>query len=171
MIICDIRIDVNICEPHYVNLFFLWTSSIVQMLVFITFDIFLTTWHLLTFLSLAYVVWGKVIISHLSVCLHRRSSWGYLSQLEGGTYLGQGGTLLGWRYLTLLGVPTLSRGLPTFMRGYLPWLERYLPWPGGTYPGLGRGIYTGHGGTFLGGGSTYPDWGYLPQLGWIPLLE
>ena len=22
MIICDIKIDVNICEPHYVNLFF-----------------------------------------------------------------------------------------------------------------------------------------------------
>ena len=165
MIICDIRIDINICEPHYVNLFFLWTSSIVQVLVFIKFDIFLTTWHLLTFLSLAYEVWGKVIISHLSVCLHGRSSWGYLSQLEGGTYLGQGGTLLGWRYLTLLGVPTLARGLPTFMRGYLPWLQRYLPWPGGTYPGLGRGIYTGHGGTFLSGGSTYPDWGYLPQLG------
>ena len=43
MIICDIKIDVNICEPHYVNLFFLLTSSIVQGLVFITFDVFLTT--------------------------------------------------------------------------------------------------------------------------------
>ena len=24
-IICDIKIDVNMCEPHYVNLFFTWT--------------------------------------------------------------------------------------------------------------------------------------------------
>ena len=163
MIICDNKIDIKFCEPHYVNLFFLWTSSIVKVLVFITFDIFLATWHLLTFLSFSYVVWRKVIFSHLSVCLHGGSSWGYLSQLgEGGTYLGQGGTLLGWRYLPLLGVPTLARGLPTFVRGYLSWLGRYLPWPGGTYPGLGRGIYTGHGGTFLSGGSTYTHWGYLP---------
>ena len=94
MIICDIKIDFNICEPHYVNVFFLWNSSIVQMLVFFTFDIFLTTWHLLTFLSLAYVVWGKVIISHLSVCLHRGSSWGYLSQLGG--YLPWPGMYLHW---------------------------------------------------------------------------
>ena len=28
-IICDVKIDVNICEPHCVNLIFLWTSSIV----------------------------------------------------------------------------------------------------------------------------------------------
>ena len=47
-IICDVKIDVNICERHYVN-FFLWTSSIVQVFDFVTFDIFLTTWHLLTF--------------------------------------------------------------------------------------------------------------------------
>ena len=39
-IICDVKIDVNMCEPHYVNLFFLWTSSIIHV-----FD-FLTTWHL-----------------------------------------------------------------------------------------------------------------------------
>ena len=45
-IICDVKIDVNICEPHCVNLFFLWTSSIVQVFDFLTFDIFLTTWHL-----------------------------------------------------------------------------------------------------------------------------
>ena len=38
---CDIKIDLNICEPHYVNLFFLWTSSIVQVFDFLTFDIFL----------------------------------------------------------------------------------------------------------------------------------
>ena len=40
------KIDVNMCEPHYVNLFFLWTSSIVYVFDFLTFDIFLTIWHL-----------------------------------------------------------------------------------------------------------------------------
>ena len=40
------KIDVNVCEPHYVNLFFLWTSSIVYVFDFLTFDIFLTFWHL-----------------------------------------------------------------------------------------------------------------------------
>ena len=44
--ISDVKIDVNMCEPHYVNLFFLWTSSIVQMFDYLTFDIFLTTWYL-----------------------------------------------------------------------------------------------------------------------------
>ena len=28
-IICDVKIDANTCEPDYVNLFLLWTSSIV----------------------------------------------------------------------------------------------------------------------------------------------
>ena len=50
----DVKIDVNICEPHYVNLlFFLWTSSIVQMFDIshlfdnlTSLDIFLTIWHL-----------------------------------------------------------------------------------------------------------------------------
>ena len=45
-IICDIKIDNTMCEPHYVNLFFLWTSSIVHVFDFLTFDILLTTWHL-----------------------------------------------------------------------------------------------------------------------------
>ena len=44
--ISDVKIDINMCEPHYVNLFFLWTSSIVCMFDYLTFDIFLTTWHL-----------------------------------------------------------------------------------------------------------------------------
>ena len=44
--ISDVKIDVNMCEPHYVNLFFLWTSSIVQMFDYLTFDIFLTFWHI-----------------------------------------------------------------------------------------------------------------------------
>ena len=52
----------------------------------------------------------------------------------GGIYLGQGGTLLGWRYVLCLEYPSLAGELPTFARGYLPWLVRYLPWPGGTYP-------------------------------------
>ena len=42
-IICDVKIDVNMFEPHYVNLFFLSTSSIVHVFDFLTFDIFLTT--------------------------------------------------------------------------------------------------------------------------------
>ena len=37
---CDVKIDINMCEPHYVNLF-LWTSLIVQVFNFLTFDIFL----------------------------------------------------------------------------------------------------------------------------------
>ena len=45
-IICDVKIDISMCEPHYVNLFFLWTSSIVHVFDFLTFDIFLITWHL-----------------------------------------------------------------------------------------------------------------------------
>ena len=36
----------NMCELHYVNLFFLWTSSIVHVFDLLTSDIFLTTWHL-----------------------------------------------------------------------------------------------------------------------------
>ena len=49
--IFDIKIDINICEPHYVNLFFLWTSSIVCMFDFLIFDIFLTTSHLFDILT------------------------------------------------------------------------------------------------------------------------
>ena len=45
-IIFDIKIDVNMCEPHYVNLYFLWTSSIVHVVDFLTFDIIFATWHL-----------------------------------------------------------------------------------------------------------------------------
>ena len=62
----------------------------------------------------------------------------------GCTYLGHRGTLLGWGYLPLLGVPTLARGLPTFVRGYLPWL-------GSTYLGQGVPILA-PGGTYLFGG-------------------
>ena len=40
------KIDINMCEPHYVNLFFLWTSSIVYVFDYLTFDIFLTFWHI-----------------------------------------------------------------------------------------------------------------------------
>ena len=40
--ICHIKIDINMCEPHYVYLFFLWTSSIVQVFDYLAIDIFLT---------------------------------------------------------------------------------------------------------------------------------
>ena len=42
IIIFDVKIGINICEPHYVHLFFLRTSSIVHVIDFLTFDIFLT---------------------------------------------------------------------------------------------------------------------------------
>ena len=40
--IWDVKIDINMCEPHYVYLFFLWTSSIVQVFDYLAIDIFLT---------------------------------------------------------------------------------------------------------------------------------
>ena len=47
--IFDIKIDVNMCEPHYVNLFFLWTSlhslCVWHLTSFWHFDLFLTFWH------------------------------------------------------------------------------------------------------------------------------
>ena len=49
--IFDVKIDVSICKPHYFNLFFLWTSSIVCMFDFWIFNIFLTTWHLFDILT------------------------------------------------------------------------------------------------------------------------
>ena len=60
--IFNIKIDINICEPHYVN-FFLWTSYIVFMFEFLIFDIFLTTWHLFDILT------HQLNLNHLS--LHR----------------------------------------------------------------------------------------------------
>ena len=58
--IFDIKIDINICEPHYLNLFFLWTSSIVCMFDFLIFDILLTTWHLFDILT------HQLNLNHLS---------------------------------------------------------------------------------------------------------
>ena len=49
--IFDVKIDINMCEPDHVNLFFLWTSSIVCLFDFLTFDIFLTFWHLFDILT------------------------------------------------------------------------------------------------------------------------
>ena len=49
----------------------------------------------------------------------------------GGIYLCQGGTLLGWRYIPLLRVPTLARGIPAFARG--------VPTLAGEVPTLARG--------------------------------
>ena len=37
---CDVEININICEPYCVNLY-LWTSFIVHVFDFLTFDIFL----------------------------------------------------------------------------------------------------------------------------------
>ena len=66
--ISEVKIDINMCEPHYVNLFFLWTSSIVQMFDYLTFDIFLTTWHFDTF-NLNHLSPHRAIFS----ILHRNS--------------------------------------------------------------------------------------------------
>ena len=63
--ISDVKIDVNMCEPHYVNLFFLWTSSIVCMFDFLTFDIFLTTWHLFDNLT-SFWYFDTFNLNHLS---------------------------------------------------------------------------------------------------------
>ena len=57
-IIYNIKIDISMCEPHYVNLFFLWTSSIVHVFDFLTFDIFLTTWHLFDNLT-SFLTYGQ----------------------------------------------------------------------------------------------------------------
>ena len=46
---CDAKIDISMCKPHCVSLFFVWASFTLQVLDFLTFDIFLTIWHLLTF--------------------------------------------------------------------------------------------------------------------------
>ena len=51
MCIESVKIDINMCEPHCVNLFFLWTFSIVCVFDFLTFDIFLTFWHLFDILT------------------------------------------------------------------------------------------------------------------------
>ena len=70
--IFDVKIDVKMCEPHYVNLFFLWTSSIVYVFDFLTFDIFLTTWHLFDNLTsfwhmsnVAHGQWGTWAMGHM----------------------------------------------------------------------------------------------------------
>ena len=70
-IIFDVKIDVNMCEPHYANIYFLWTSSIVHVFDFLTFDIFLTIWHLFDnlthYLNLVTCVMGWGGISYMSV--------------------------------------------------------------------------------------------------------
>ena len=38
-----LKIDLIVCEPHCVKLNFLWTSSIVEVFDFLTFDIL---WHI-----------------------------------------------------------------------------------------------------------------------------
>ena len=70
--IFDVKIDVNMCEPHYVNLFFLLTSSIVCVFDFLTFDISLTTWHPFDNLTcfwhmnnVAHGQWGTWAMGHM----------------------------------------------------------------------------------------------------------
>ena len=65
------KIDVSMCEPHYVNLFFLWTSSIVYVFDFLTFDIFLTIWHFFDNLTSFWCFDISFNLNHLS------SSQGY----------------------------------------------------------------------------------------------
>ena len=66
-IICDVKIDISMCEPHYVNLFFLWTSSIVHVFDFLTsfwqLDIFLTTWHLFWHMSNGTHGWMGIMVN------------------------------------------------------------------------------------------------------------
>ena len=45
IIICDVKIDVNMCEPHYVNLFIFFVNLLHSLCVWL-FDIFMTTLHL-----------------------------------------------------------------------------------------------------------------------------
>ena len=59
--IFNIKIDINMCEPHYGNLFFLWTSSIVQV-----FDFF-GIWHLFDNLT---SFWQLEIFWHLTGPTH-----------------------------------------------------------------------------------------------------
>ena len=81
-IICDIKIDVNMCEPHYVNLFFC-NLSIVQVFDFFnnrhlfdnltSFDILLPN-HLC-----APLLMGTGVMGHMGnvACPPSRSTWGY----------------------------------------------------------------------------------------------
>ena len=84
------KIDVNICESHYVNLLFLWTSSIVQVFHFLTFDIFLTTCHLVTFWQMKCSrFWRFLCLVTLAIyfglnrCLHIPAVIVFLMQLFG----------------------------------------------------------------------------------------
>ena len=85
-IICDVKI--NICEPHYVWISFLWTFSIVHVFDFLTFDIFLTTFHHLTYCCpITYVLhysweqgwWGIWAMWHVPLLdLHRGRVMGHM---------------------------------------------------------------------------------------------
>ena len=56
--IFDLKIDINMCEHILSIYFFLWTSSIVQMVNFLTFDIFLATWHLFWHFDTCLTTWA-----------------------------------------------------------------------------------------------------------------
>ena len=141
---------------------------------------FLTIWHVLIFLLLAYVVWQKVIF-FVSICLPIHSG---VCTLAGGTYPAwwrEGVPTLARGYLIWLGVPTLAWS--TYHgKGYLPRLGRYLPWPRKYLPLLGvptlaevgvdtyleLGVPTLASCTYLGWKGTFSGWGgrrYLPWIG------
>ena len=85
-IICDVKIDISMCEPHYVNLFFLWTSSIVHVFDFLTFDIFLTTWHLFDNLrSIFFDIWAMGNVGKWVSWLILKIEMGHLG--EWGTWM------------------------------------------------------------------------------------
>ena len=69
--IFDIKIDINMCEPHYVNFFFFfWTSSIVCVFDFLTFDIILTSfWHFDIFFNLNHLSLSQGYFFLLFVCV------------------------------------------------------------------------------------------------------
>ena len=110
-IICDVKIDVNMCEPHYVNLFFLWTSSIVHVFDFLTFDIFLTTcfflrtWHL--FDNLTFFFWhmgnGKCGQMGITVNTENRDEapWG-MGHMGDGAHRQWGTWVIGHMIITSL---------------------------------------------------------------------
>ena len=65
--ICDVKIDVNMCEPHYVKFLFVWTSSIVQVFDNLTLDIFLATWRLVPTLVPTLVPWLVPLIGTMGI--------------------------------------------------------------------------------------------------------
>ena len=97
-IICDIKIDINMCEPHYVNLCFCEPPPYSMCLTFwhLTsfwqLDIFLTDWHLFDNLT-SFLTYGQQdtwTMGHMG----KGVSW-LILKIEMG-YLGGWGTWVMW---------------------------------------------------------------------------